>query len=303
MSLWLSTAVAAFAATSSGQAPPDRPPSNQGDSAEAVRHYEDGVTAAKLGRWAKAHESFLAAWKVKQHFQIAANLGRAELKLRKYRDAAEHLAFFLREATGVSSQEDRAARKMLDEARAKVGAVTIQVNRADAEILVDGVAVGTAPIAHEVFVEPGRRTVEAKLGGFEDDRRSLDITAGSSQNVVLTLSERPAAPAPLFPARPAGPSEKELGRPSVAPIAVGIGLTAAAVGVGIGTLSRGRRRGRRPRGFTRSTRKRPPRTLARRRRLSVARRQTMRKLRPTGQGSRMSPSGASSAPEWSGSVP
>src|SRR5262245_39603845 len=84
---------------SAGQAPPKSAAAGKTAEAAAARHYEDGVRAAKLTLWADAYQSFLAAWKLKQHYQIAANLGRAELMLKKYRDAAEHMAFFLREAS------------------------------------------------------------------------------------------------------------------------------------------------------------------------------------------------------------
>jgi hypothetical protein len=100
------------------------------------------VRAAKLALWQRAYTSFLQAWRLKQHYQIAANLGRAELKLRKYRDAAEHLTYFLREASAVGPDERKAAQAMLDEARAKVGALTIIVDRPGAVVLVDGVAIG-----------------------------------------------------------------------------------------------------------------------------------------------------------------
>ena len=252
MSLWLSTAVAAFAATSSGQAPPERAPANQGNNVTAVHHYEDGVKAAKSAQWAKARESFLAAWKIKQHFQIAANLGRAELKLRKYRDAAEHLAFFLKEASGATPEELKAAQAMLDEARAKVGAVSVLVDRPGAQVLVDGVAVGKTPIEQEVFVEPGRRQIEAKLGGFADDRRSLDVVAGASQKVLLTLQPNPSAVADRGPADRglspngmdlAAESDKERVKPketagtaSTALLVTGIGATAVAAGVGVVSL-------------------------------------------------------------------
>lgn len=257
MSLWLSTVVAAFAATSSGQAPPAQPPSSQDDSAKAVRHYEDGVRAAKLLQWAKARDSFLAAWKIKQHFQIAANLGRAELKLRKYADAAEHLAYFLREASKVTPEELKAAQAMLDEARSKVGAVSIVVDRAGAEVLVDGIPIGKAPFEHEVFVKPGRRLLETKLGGFADDRRSLDVAAGSSPKVLITLlpisgSGADRGPADRTSANPAlsspgaaraGDSDKILGgvketgwTGSTALVVTGIVATTAAAGVGVVSL-------------------------------------------------------------------
>src|SRR5688572_449503 len=59
-------------------------------SARAVQIYTKGNLAAKNERWQEAYEAYAEAWKIKQHFQIAANLGRAELRLGKHRDAAEH---------------------------------------------------------------------------------------------------------------------------------------------------------------------------------------------------------------------
>lgn len=245
--LWLSTAVTAVAATSYGQAPPEPTPMSERDSAEVARHYEEGVAAAKLTQWAKAYSSFLAAWKLKQHYQIAANLGRAELKLGKYRDAAEHLAYFLREASGVTTDERQTAQALLDEARAKVGALTILVDRSEAEVLVDGIAVGKSPLKREVFVEPGRRTVEAKLGGFGEDRRTLDVTAGSSPRVLLTLSPasaRKAAPLAQPPATPpkaltpkdTDGAEENTGQAGTALIVTGAALSAVAAGVGVVSL-------------------------------------------------------------------
>lgn len=245
--LWLSMAVTTVAASSSGQTPPQAPPSNDGNGAQAARHYEDGVAAAKLSHWARAYESFRTAWKLKQHFQIAANLGRAELKLGKYRDAAEHLAYFLREAQGVSLEERQAAQAMLNEARAKVGAVTILVDRQEAEVLIDGVAVGKSPMGREVFVEPGRRTVEAKRRGFGDDRRSLDVAAGSSPRVLLTLSPSTTTlvdPATSPRTQPPPPDSKQKesdkgqgdGATETALIVTGIAGTAVAAGLGVASV-------------------------------------------------------------------
>src|SRR5262249_22124873 len=107
--LWLSTTVSTVTRVSSGQTPSRTTPSNTSSNKSAVRHYEDGVAAVKLSRWAKAYDSFLAAWKLKQHFQIAVNLGHAELKLGKYRDAAEHLTYFLQEASEVTPEERKDA--------------------------------------------------------------------------------------------------------------------------------------------------------------------------------------------------
>ena len=243
MTALLSLAGATLAATSAGQTPTAAALSGASNSAAAVRHYEEGVKAAKSARWNSAYEEFLAAWKLKQHYQIAANLGRAELKLGKYRDAAEHLAYFLREAPHVDEAERAAAQAMLDEARAKVVALTILVDRAGAEVLVDGVAIGKAPLGQEVFVEPGRRTVEARLGGLENDRKALDIGPGSTRRVLLTLvpragekdesPARPIAVAPVGPRVPAAPEQTPPGGLSMQLIGAGITASTLAAAAGV----------------------------------------------------------------------
>lgn len=238
-------ATTTVAARSVGQTPPSSSSSGAGAGAgnQAVRHYEDGVRAAKLALWSKAYASFLTAWRLKQHYQIAANLGRAELELRKYRDAAEHLTYFLREASDVHADEREAAQAMLDEARANVGALTIIVDRAGAEVLIDGVAVGKAPLAHEIFVDPGQRAIAAKLGGFDDDQRLLNVAAGSSPRILLMPT--PAAGAGSSPAdSKSAPTPAPMLSSSDAQSAgtarttiIATGITGAAVATGLGVVS------------------------------------------------------------------
>ena len=40
------------------------------------------------------------------------------------------------------------------------GGLTVNVNVKDAEVLVDGTAIGTAPLLTEVFVEPGAHPLD-----------------------------------------------------------------------------------------------------------------------------------------------
>jgi hypothetical protein len=240
----LSLATTTVAAQSAGQTPPGPPPAGAGAASQAVRHYEDGVRAAKLALWAKAHESFLKAWKLEQHYQIAANLGRAELKLKKYRDAAEHLAYFMREAANVSADERKVAQAMLDEARTNVGSLTITVDRAGAEVLVDGITIGKAPISHEVFVEPGARSVAARLDGFDDALASLNVAAGVSRRVQLTPTARSGPEGSLTGKKSVPPPAPDQNHPSdtksgarARTVIIATGITGAAIATGLGVTS------------------------------------------------------------------
>jgi hypothetical protein len=79
-------------------------------------------------------------------------------------------------------------------ARQEVGALTIQVGAARADVLVDGVLVGQAPLGDEVFVEAGSHTVEAKLAGYEDGKQTVTVAKGEAQAVTVGMTAVVVAP-------------------------------------------------------------------------------------------------------------
>ncbi|XYI00438.1 PEGA domain-containing protein [Sorangium sp. So ce1128] len=160
---------------------------------KARQLYEEGRQAAAAGKWADAHASFLAAWAIKPHYQIASNLGVTCLKLGRNREAAEYLTRYLREAPATKVKERQSADASLKEALAKVASVTVQVAPAGAEVMVDGAIVGKAPLADPVFLEPGKHDIGARLEGHEPKTRSIVATAGGRETAVLQLERTPSA--------------------------------------------------------------------------------------------------------------
>lgn len=200
------------------------PEATQAD-AETKRLYDEGVKAAGRGQWEQARQAFLEAWERKPHYQIAANLGRAELKAGKPRAAVEHLGYFLREAPEDVAPEDRAqAEALLAEARGQVGTLALQVEPAGAEVLVDGEPVEAASGALEVPVDPGHRVIEARREGYLPLRQEVDVAPGARVAVALRLKREKAPVAP--------PAPEEGGR-SLGVIGVGLGVTVAAAGAGV----------------------------------------------------------------------
>jgi len=200
--------------------------------------YNEGRDLYARREWAKAHASFLAAWSLKEHWQIGGMLGHCEIELGRYRDAAAHLAFSVRMGAGSASDEEMdRLRKALDVARAHVGAIDIQADPSGAEVLVDGKPVGVAPLADPVFVDPGKHVLQARMG----NQASLDVTvemaAGSTREISLRADGKGGEPAPRpKPETPATPQETT-GR-SMVPAIVGGAVTLIGLGAGIGfTLS------------------------------------------------------------------
>ncbi|KYF50229.1 hypothetical protein BE04_19905 [Sorangium cellulosum] len=226
---------------------------------KASRLYDQGVKAANAGRWEKARQLILESFQLEPTAEKAANLGRVELRAGKPRDAAEHLAFFLREAKEIQPSDRDRAERMLTEAKAKIGTVTVQVE-AGADVLVDGHPLGTAPLERPVFVEPGSRRFEARKPGTASASQELQVQAGSAPEVQLTLAastgpaiqvvEAPAASASVVEQRPVsvvvarptvGSGNVADTRPSTGgsswrtwAIVSGAGLAVVGVGVGVG---------------------------------------------------------------------
>ncbi|HTN88958.1 MAG TPA: PEGA domain-containing protein [Sorangium sp.] len=199
--------------------------------------FDEGVKAANAGRWSDAHVSFLAAWRLKEHYQIASNLGVAELKLGKHREAAEHLAWYLREAPTTKVEQRRRAEASLKEALAKVASVTVQVEPAGAEVTVDGAAVGKAPLKLPVFLAPGEHEIGARLDGYVPAKRAVTAKAGVTETVSLRLVGQTMGPAdravngPVVPGTPANP--RDTSGPSKPLLYTGMALTGVAAGLGV----------------------------------------------------------------------
>ena len=153
-----------------------------------------GQEAFKVGRWSEAEAAYQAAWDIKPGYDVGANLGDAEFRLGQYHEAAQHLAYAHKHYPVTAQLKKKAAiQKLLDEARAKVGEVNVTVNIDKAQVFVDKVLVGVAPLELPLFVTPGNHTIEAKRDRYIPATQSITATAGSTQNAALVLDLVPSA--------------------------------------------------------------------------------------------------------------
>lgn len=161
--------------------------------------YRTGYAAIERRDWAEAQRIFDALWHEERAYDVALHLGQTEFQLGRHRDAAEHLAFGVAHMPPGESEELRErAILALERARSKVGTLEIVVNRPSAEVRIDGVLIGSAPIEGEWFVVPGRHRVEALLAGYETKSALVEIRAGEAQELALELV--PLPPSSLAPA-------------------------------------------------------------------------------------------------------
>ncbi|WP_437945882.1 PEGA domain-containing protein [Sorangium sp. So ce296] len=205
--------------------------------------------ARDAGRWVEAEAAYEAAlaaaeaaWTTDaERAEIAAELGLCELALGKYRDAADHLAQSLRHRDGLRRALRERAEAGLLQAERRVVTVYLGVNPPDAEVFVDGKALGRPAPTYELFLEPGHHTVRARLDGHAEAVSAFEGQAGKDISLALKLPRAPErgarapeaasaraarmlAPSPPPAARPAVPlTELRIGGAALATAAVAAG--------------------------------------------------------------------------------
>lgn len=164
-------------------------------------HVRRAQKARDAGRWAEAHAAYSAAFEAavpassteRERAEIAGELGLCELALRRYRDAAEHLAWSLEQRDALPVEQQLRFEAGQREVAPYVGTLYLSVEPPDAEVLIDGKPVGGPARIYRVFLEPGQHMVRARLTGHEDAFLSFEALAGKATSFSMQV---PRAVAP-----------------------------------------------------------------------------------------------------------
>lgn len=156
------------------------------DKAQAL--FKEGNALFRAGKYAEAQASYKAAWALDLRSQrVVNNLGMTELELKLYRDAAEHLTIALRLADANDPKRAK-IQSSIDEARAKVAAITFKLNTDGAEIVhMETGRAYAAPFVDPIFVDPGKSSFRIRREGFESQEKVFDLKAGEATSAEITL--------------------------------------------------------------------------------------------------------------------
>ncbi|WP_437796929.1 hypothetical protein [Sorangium sp. So ce693] len=162
--------------------------------------------ARDAGRWTEAHAAYKAAFEAadppssteKERAEIAGELGLCELELRKYRDAAEHLAWSLDQRNFLPLQLQLRFEAGQRKAAPHVATLYLSVDPPDAEVLINGKPISAPARTYRLFLDPGQHMVRARLAGHEEAFASFDAQAGKPTTLSLQV---PRAAAPGAPAK------------------------------------------------------------------------------------------------------
>jgi hypothetical protein len=167
---------------------PAAPPAPPKAHDRADELFDEGAAAYHAGRLPEAEEKLTQAWTIKKTHDIAGNLGVVEFNLGKFPQAAQYLTWALQHFPPTeSSKARRGYEQLLEKARAQSASMRIRVNVDGAEITVNGRAVGTTPMADEVFVAPGTANVVARRDGYATAQQGVAVAQGEAREVSLVL--------------------------------------------------------------------------------------------------------------------
>ncbi|XXX72899.1 hypothetical protein WMF30_35145 [Sorangium sp. So ce134] len=174
----------------------------EGDGSTVKDHVRRAKRARDAGRWTEAHAAYKAAFEAadpassteKERAEVAGELGLCELELRKYRDAAEHLARSLEQRDALPLQLQLRLEAGQRKAAPHVGTLYLSVEPPDAEVLIDGKPVSAPARTYRLFLEPGQHMVRARLAGHEEAFQSFDALAGKATTISMQVP-RAATPA------------------------------------------------------------------------------------------------------------
>jgi hypothetical protein len=241
-------AVESAADTPTPERAPERAPEQR--RAELLKQ---GADALRKGRPLEALARWRAAWDIRNHYEIACDIGTAELLYGSSREAATFLSICVREhpASSGSSPRERGrleeAQKNLAKALEKVGRLAIIVSEGGAEVRIDGHTVGVSPLG-EIFVDPGVHRISVERAGYRRGEAVIDIAGGAERTLSICLERlspsEGAGPCPLASATPLPSTAPERpahpGGGASVPIAIaGLVLSATGVGLGVGLTAAG----------------------------------------------------------------
>ncbi|WP_437641255.1 hypothetical protein [Sorangium sp. So ce854] len=171
----------------------------------ARQRYEDGVKAYDAGRFEDARIAFRQVYTLKQHPAVLLNLGQSELRSNHLEDAGNHLQQFLREHMTATPEQRAAAEKAIADVKRRTAFIVVAADANGADISIDGVLIGKAPLPDPVFVTPGKHTLFAT---YQDRSATTQVDAkiGVATPAMLTLGTAGAPPAPVAGAPTPGPA-------------------------------------------------------------------------------------------------
>jgi hypothetical protein len=167
-------------------------PANDEAIAEAARRYDLGLKLYAEGEFRLAVIEFERTYQITNDYRVLYNIGQVRIQLGNYARAIGALKEYLKQgADTVSEDRRKAVEADLEMLAARTGHVRIVVNVKRAEILVDDLVVGQAPLLEPILLDAGEHKITARAKGYEPRTVQLTLAGRDAEMVDLKLDKLP----------------------------------------------------------------------------------------------------------------
>lgn len=156
------------------------------DKEKAKKHFVSGKALMKVDNFDGASEQFKKSIVQYPTKNALFNLAQCYRVLNRFGDAVQALDRLKKEFDGSLNREMKKAIDEIYEDIEKRGAkLEVQVNQADAKVMVDGREVGTSPVKKPLLLSPGKHRINVSLNGYET--ATSEVTLVSKKKTALTF--------------------------------------------------------------------------------------------------------------------
>jgi PEGA domain-containing protein len=152
---------------------------------EARAHFKSGTDLYDENNFRGALVEFQRAYELAPSYKILFNIGQVDMELQDYAGALTAYRRYLREGgPDVAPSRIAQVKEDIDRLTRRVGHIVVQT-AAGAEVLIDDLRVGFAPLPEAATVNTGRHQVTVHVRGHEPETRVVDIAGQQDVTVAL----------------------------------------------------------------------------------------------------------------------
>jgi hypothetical protein len=167
---------------------------------EALQHWERGLELYDEQDFPNALIEFRKAYSIAPSYKVLYNIGQVCFQLKDYGCALTSFQRYLKDGgNNIASDRRKEVEKDLEKLKTRVGSIEVVTNVPGADVLVDEVLVGKAPLPASVIVTAGRRKITVTKDGVGTATRIVDVASTDSIRVEVNLETPKSAPPPPLP--------------------------------------------------------------------------------------------------------
>lgn len=201
---------------------------------EASERFQRGVASFREGDFDAALAEFSRAYKLSPNYRLLYNLAQVQAERHDSVAALKLLEQYVAEAGDALDDERRANVAQLNrDLQRHITELRVSSNVSNAQLAVDGVVVGRAPLSEPLWVNAGSHTVRLTHEGYAPSSKEVSVAGGLVETLDFELVAQAKAPALQPLANPRSPASSTMGGAFWTSVACASALTAAATSFGI----------------------------------------------------------------------